>query len=158
MYAQNSILCQFGNLEICPNFANPYLTQFSSISGGNCIIFGLALFFLLEGGADSADGTDGAASAATFAGLRVDTIVENDFVLPFCSLIGGLVGRLVSLPACAQAQNTKLLVTEMACRDLNGIKFGSESAISHVEQQRERNNIRHGPPLHVLLQRGAAGW
>ena len=37
MYAQNSILCQFGNLEICPNFANPYLTQFSSISGGNCI-------------------------------------------------------------------------------------------------------------------------
>ena len=24
-------------LEICPNFANPYLTQFSSISGGNCI-------------------------------------------------------------------------------------------------------------------------
>ena len=25
-------------LEICPNFANPYLTQFSSISGGNCII------------------------------------------------------------------------------------------------------------------------
>ena len=38
MYAQNSILCQFGNLEICPNFANPYLTQFSSISGGNCII------------------------------------------------------------------------------------------------------------------------
>ena len=25
------------NLEICPNFANPYLTQFSSISGGNCI-------------------------------------------------------------------------------------------------------------------------
>ena len=38
MYAQNSILCQFGNLEICPNFANPYLTQFSSISGGNCIM------------------------------------------------------------------------------------------------------------------------
>ena len=38
MYAQNSILCQFGNLEICPNFANPYLTQFSSIFGGNCII------------------------------------------------------------------------------------------------------------------------
>ena len=38
MYAQNSILCQFGNSEICPNFANPYLTQFSSISGGNCII------------------------------------------------------------------------------------------------------------------------
>ena len=37
MYAQNSILCQFGNSEICPNFANPYLTQFSSISGGNCI-------------------------------------------------------------------------------------------------------------------------
>ena len=37
VYAQNSILCQFGNLEICPNFANPYLTQFSSISGGNCI-------------------------------------------------------------------------------------------------------------------------
>ena len=37
MYAQNSILCQFGNLESCPNFANPYLTQFSSISGGNCI-------------------------------------------------------------------------------------------------------------------------
>ena len=37
MYAQNSILCQFGNLEICPNFANPYLTQFLSISGGNCI-------------------------------------------------------------------------------------------------------------------------
>ena len=37
MYAQNSILCQFGNLEICPNFANPYFTQFSSISGGNCI-------------------------------------------------------------------------------------------------------------------------
>ena len=25
-------------LEICPNFANPYLTQFSSISGGNCIM------------------------------------------------------------------------------------------------------------------------
>ena len=38
MYAQNSILCQFGNLEICRNFANPYLTQFSSISGGNCIM------------------------------------------------------------------------------------------------------------------------
>ena len=37
VYAQNSIFCQFGNLEICPNFANPYLTQFSSISGGNCI-------------------------------------------------------------------------------------------------------------------------
>ena len=37
MYAQNSILCQFGHLEICPNFANPYLTQFSSISGGNYI-------------------------------------------------------------------------------------------------------------------------
>ena len=37
VYAQNSILCQFGNLEICPNFTNPYLTQFSSISGGNCI-------------------------------------------------------------------------------------------------------------------------
>ena len=37
VYAQNSILCQFGNSEICPNFANPYLTQFSSISGGNCI-------------------------------------------------------------------------------------------------------------------------
>ena len=30
---------------------------------------------------------------------------------PFCSLIVGLVGRLVSLPACAQAQNTKLLET-----------------------------------------------
>ena len=44
--------------------------------------FGLALFFLLEGGVDSADGTDRAASAATFARLRVDTIVENDFVLP----------------------------------------------------------------------------
>ena len=27
-------------LEICPNFANPYLTQFSSISGGNCITTG----------------------------------------------------------------------------------------------------------------------
>ena len=40
MYAQNNILCQFGNLEICPNFANPYLTQFSSISGGNCIRVG----------------------------------------------------------------------------------------------------------------------
>ena len=40
MYAQNSILCQLGNLEICPNFANPYLTQFSSISGGNCIKIG----------------------------------------------------------------------------------------------------------------------
>ena len=77
---------------------------------------------------------------------------------PFCSLIVGLVGRLVSLPVCAQAQNTKLLVTEMARRDLNGIKFGSESAISRVEQQRERNNIRYGPPLHVLRQRGAAGW
>ena len=37
MYAQNSILCQFGNSAICPNFANPYLTQFSSVSGGNCI-------------------------------------------------------------------------------------------------------------------------
>ena len=30
-------LAKFGHLEICPNFANPYLTQFSSISGGNCI-------------------------------------------------------------------------------------------------------------------------
>ena len=27
-------------LEICPNFTNPYLTQFSSISGGNCITGG----------------------------------------------------------------------------------------------------------------------
>ena len=35
---KTTIFCQFGNLEICPNFANPYLTQFSSISGGNCII------------------------------------------------------------------------------------------------------------------------
>ena len=34
---KTTIFCQFGNLEICPNFANPYLTQFSSISGGNCI-------------------------------------------------------------------------------------------------------------------------
>ena len=44
MYAQNSILCQFGNSEICPNFANPYLTQFSSISGGNCIRLTVSLF------------------------------------------------------------------------------------------------------------------
>ena len=36
---KTTIFCQFGNLEICPNFANPYLTQFSSISGGNCIIY-----------------------------------------------------------------------------------------------------------------------
>ena len=35
---KTTIFCQFGNLEICPNFANPYLTQFSSISGGNCVI------------------------------------------------------------------------------------------------------------------------
>ena len=34
---KTTIFCQFGNLEICPNIANPYLTQFSSISGGNCI-------------------------------------------------------------------------------------------------------------------------
>ena len=34
---KTTIFCQFGNSEICPNFANPYLTQFSSISGGNCI-------------------------------------------------------------------------------------------------------------------------
>ena len=34
---KTTIFCQFGNLEICPNFANPYLTQLSSISGGNCI-------------------------------------------------------------------------------------------------------------------------
>ena len=33
---KTTILCQFG-LFFCPNFANPYLTQFSSISGGNCI-------------------------------------------------------------------------------------------------------------------------
>ena len=37
MYTQDSILCQLGNLQICPNFAHPSLTQFSSISGGNCI-------------------------------------------------------------------------------------------------------------------------
>ena len=34
---KTTIFCQFGNFEICPNFANRYLTQFSSISGGNCI-------------------------------------------------------------------------------------------------------------------------
>ena len=34
---KTTIFCQFGNLQICPIFANPYLTQFSSISGGNCI-------------------------------------------------------------------------------------------------------------------------
>ena len=37
---KTTTFCQFGNLEICPNFANPYLTQFSSISGGNCINVG----------------------------------------------------------------------------------------------------------------------
>ena len=34
---KTTILCQFGNSQICPNFANPSLTQFSSISGENCI-------------------------------------------------------------------------------------------------------------------------
>ena len=36
MYAQDNILCQFG-LIICHQFTNPFLHQFSSIFGGNCI-------------------------------------------------------------------------------------------------------------------------
>ena len=36
MYAQDSILCQFGP-KICLNFISPSLSQFSPISGGNCI-------------------------------------------------------------------------------------------------------------------------
>ena len=43
---KTTIFCQFGNLEICPNFANPYLTQFSSIFGGNCITNGEVFLFL----------------------------------------------------------------------------------------------------------------